>query len=90
VCNAGLQLVRVEQIHNAQLLECQEKQWARSSHLNKLVLPFSGVEMMGSLTETTATWFLGHTHKPTSHHFLLSSKEILRLFQVPLEVPGIW
>lgn len=45
---------------------------------------------MGSSTETTATWFLGHNHKPTSHHLLLSSKRILRLFQVPLEVPGLW
>jgi hypothetical protein len=52
-------------------------------------LAFTGVDMMGSSTETNATWFLGHTHKPISYHLLSSSKGILRLFQALLEVPGI-
>jgi hypothetical protein len=46
---------------------------------------FMCVEMMGSSIETTAMCFLGHTHKPISH----PSKGILRLFQAPLEGPGI-
>lgn len=45
--NIGLKFVLVEQIHNARLLEGWQW-WPWYLQLSKLVLPFLGVEMMGS------------------------------------------
>jgi hypothetical protein len=82
--NVGLQFVLLEQIPNAQLLECQKK-WACSSHLSEFVLPFLAVVMIGPSTETTIAWFLGCTYKTMSHYLWFSSKGILGFFQASLE-----
>jgi hypothetical protein len=46
--NVGFKFVLVEQIYNAQLLQCWKQQWPRSSHLSKLCVACFGVEKMGA------------------------------------------
>jgi len=64
----GLQFSFVEQIHNAQLYQCQKKKAV--SVFSELLLPFYlDVEIADCSTEITAAWSLGGTFEPTSHHF---------------------
>jgi hypothetical protein len=64
--DGGIQYILVEQIHNAQLQKCLKKNTEHALRiLSKLVLPFLGVEMTDSSTETHIAWFLLRTCKPT-------------------------
>ena len=94
-CNyVGLLVVLGAQIHSAKSPQFTyiKKGWrAFSTHFNKPVLPFLGMQKTdGTLLLGCLTWFLCLTFKPMSHCHRQSSplNGILSLFPTSLEGPG--
>lgn len=57
-CNVGLCFSLWNRFVIRHVDVCLKNQWACCLHFGKLVLPFLGVQILGSSTETAVAWFL--------------------------------